>query len=165
MQQSSRLRHALWAQPFGHSCGADPKKGQKNWKVLFLKQPGNVSRPQRLLLGLLHGPGFIFPSALLFLPGRTRKFGNAAGLQTGSSLFPCSGDKGKSIILRKHCILYTESHDFPSLSHIKLATWPFFLMLVHILLGRKSAFYLANVSSEHCEQIRIRSPGIFPNRF
>lgn len=140
------------------------EKVQETWKVFILDQSGNMNKPQRLLLGLLHGPGFVFPPARGGPPRKDMErweWRRTAPWLLFISLFWGQGEDHYP----KEILAFIHRGPWFSIPHIKLAIWPSFFTLVRSLLGRNCAFYLVNLSSEHCEQIRIRSPGLFPNKY
>lgn len=114
--------------------------------------------------------GSFFSQHLVVLLGRAREDGNGAGLEPHSFLSPpCRlvlWTRERSLSQGK-AGFYTEAHDFPSLLR-KMSN-------IILIFSHWSTFFwagsvpicLAELSSEHWEQIQIRtsSPGILPNRF
>lgn len=133
---------------------------------------GSLHRPQRLLLCLLHGSGFSPQTWWSFWAGHG-KMGMEQNCYHSPSCPLCVTyfiEKWKNTFPRKGLLLYPEAHDFPSL----LCKIPSLLCKIigicHIgpfSLDRKHTNCLTKISSEHCEQVRVRtsSPGLsYPKR-
>lgn len=161
MWQRSCLRHVSQSQPGRQSPYGET---QHIWKL------AQASKAAALLAAWFR----VFSPDMIVLLGRTWEDGNGAELLLLSFLSPSrhlvSQTRERTLSQGRDCFYTQRSMIFLLcyvkflLCYVKLSE---FVTLVLTLLDRKHTDCLTKISSEHCEQVRVRtsSPGLsYPKR-